>query len=79
MNSFDTATFKTFNASLMIALFLVFCLSTTSFAQGNIPTLHEPFPDITLPVLDGGEISLSDFEGDKNVVLVTYRGWVGYW
>ena len=79
MNSFHTATFKTINASLMIALFLIFCLSTTSFAQGNIPTLHEPFPDITLPTLDGGEVSLSDFEGDKNVVLVTYRGWVGFW
>jgi len=31
-------------------------------------------PDFTLENLDGNRISLSDFRGKKNVVLVFYRG-----
>ncbi len=31
-------------------------------------------PDFTLENLDGARISLSDFRGRKNVVLVFYRG-----
>ena len=31
-------------------------------------------PDFTLENVDGAEISLSDFRGKKNVVLVFYRG-----
>jgi len=31
-------------------------------------------PDFTLENLDGKKISLSDFQGKKNIVLVFYRG-----
>ena len=31
-------------------------------------------PDFTLESLDGGRLTLSDFQGEKNVVLVFYRG-----
>ena len=31
-------------------------------------------PDFTLENMDGKKISLSDFQGRKNVVLVFYRG-----
>ena len=31
-------------------------------------------PDFTLESYDEGIISLSDFQGDKNVILVFYRG-----
>jgi peroxiredoxin Q/BCP len=31
-------------------------------------------PDFTLENMDGKRISLSDFRGKKNVVLVFYRG-----
>ena len=58
---------------------LVFGLSIQGYSQSNIPTIHQPFPDIELPTLDGGKTSLSDLLGEKNVVLVTYRGWVGFW
>ena len=53
--------------------------ATQIYAQQNMPTVHKPFADFTLPSLDGDEVSISDFAGKKNVVLVTYRGWVGFW
>ena len=31
-------------------------------------------PDFTVPDLDGNPISLSDFRGDKHIVLVFNRG-----
>ena len=34
----------------------------------------DPAPDFTLENVDGKRISLSDFRGKKNVVLVFYRG-----
>ena len=36
----------------------------------------QPAPDFSLEVADGKVITLSDFRGKKNVVLVFYRG---YW
>lgn len=64
-------------ALLLAITFLLY--STQVYAQRNIPTVHKPFADFTLPSLEGGEVSISDFAGKKNVVLVTYRGWVGFW
>ena len=34
----------------------------------------EAAPDFTLENMDGSRISLSDFRGKKNVILVFYRG-----
>ena len=36
--------------------------------------LGETAPDFTLENLDGNRISLSDFRGQKDVILVFYRG-----
>jgi cytochrome oxidase Cu insertion factor (SCO1/SenC/PrrC family) len=36
----------------------------------------QPAPDFTLENMDGKPVSLSDFRGQKSVVLVFYRG---YW
>ena len=38
--------------------------------------LNKPAPNFTLPDLDGNEVSLSDFKGKKNVVLVFNRGFM---
>ena len=63
-----------------LLLAITFLLYTTKvYAQRNMLTVHKPFADFTLPSLDGDEVSISDFAGKKNVVLVTFRGWVGYW
>lgn len=32
-------------------------------------------PDFTLESLDGRDLTLSDYRGKKNVILVFYRGW----
>lgn len=34
----------------------------------------EPAPDFTLESFDQGTLTLSDFRGEQNVVLVFYRG-----
>jgi len=36
--------------------------------------INAPTPDFTLVDLDGKEVSLSDYKGSKNVVLVFNRG-----
>lgn len=41
--------------------------------------VHQEAPDFALRNLAGKEVRLSAFRGKKNVVLVFYRGWVGYW
>jgi len=35
-----------------------------------------PAPDFTLESVDGNSVTLSEYRGEKNVVLVFYRG---YW
>jgi peroxiredoxin len=36
--------------------------------------LNTPAPDFTLADFNGNEVSLSDFRGNKNVLLVFNRG-----
>lgn len=36
--------------------------------------LNKPAPDFTLTDFKGNEVSLSDFQGKKNVLLVFNRG-----
>ena len=73
---------------ILLALSLVFSVtSIPAFAQLppkeniNLPPtdlerikIGEPAPDFTLQSHDGKNISLSDYRGKKNVVLVFYRG-----
>ena len=42
----------------------------------NRITVGQAAPDFTLQAADGKPVTLSDFRGKKNVVLVFYRG---YW
>jgi mycoredoxin-dependent peroxiredoxin len=37
-------------------------------------SLHAPAPDFILPDFNGTPVSLSDFRGQKNVLLVFNRG-----
>jgi cytochrome oxidase Cu insertion factor (SCO1/SenC/PrrC family) len=70
--------------ALALALFITY---TPGFAQLGpkdgadlAPTdldrvkVGQAAPDFTLENMDGKKISLSDFRGKKNVVLVFYRG-----
>jgi cytochrome oxidase Cu insertion factor (SCO1/SenC/PrrC family) len=38
-----------------------------------IPAAGEPAPDFTLPSMSGDAVTLSDYRGQKNVVLLFYR------
>jgi peroxiredoxin (alkyl hydroperoxide reductase subunit C) len=38
--------------------------------------LGQPAPDFSLPSVDGGQTTLKDFRGEKNVVLVFLRGFM---
>lgn len=43
-------------------------------ATGNFPpSIGDMAPDFTLPAATGGEVTLSQFRGDRPVVLVFYR------
>ena len=58
---------------------IAFCVIAASIAiacgSGSSSESGADAPDFSLPVANGaGKISLSQFEGDKNVVLVFYRG-----
>jgi peroxiredoxin len=73
--------------SLVAIAFALSITSTAAFAQlgpkdgANLaPTdlervkVGQPAPDFTLENIDGKHVSLSEFRGKKNVVLVFYRG-----
>lgn len=70
-----------------ITAFLIFFSAAALYGQlgprdgaGLRPTdlnrvkLGDKAPDFTLEEMDGKRVSLSDFRGKKNVVLVFYRG-----
>lgn len=74
-----------FTALILLILF-AFAISTAYGQLGpkdatNLPPTDlervkagDQAPDFTLENMDGKRISLSDFRGKKNVVLVFYRG-----
>ena len=64
----------------MIAVIAVcfLSLSAASAALGQ-PKVGDLAPLFQLPKLKGGELNLASFRGKTNVVLVFFRGWVGYW
>lgn len=71
-------------ASLFYSLFLtaapVFAQLGPKDSAGQAPTdlervkVDQPAPGFTLTNMDGKPISLSDYRGNKSVVLVFYRG-----
>jgi cytochrome oxidase Cu insertion factor (SCO1/SenC/PrrC family) len=38
-----------------------------------IPAVGDPAPDFALPSVSGDEVALTDYRGQKNVVLLFYR------
>ena len=76
------------NSRLVLPLLFIFSVDYASaFAQlgpkdgANLPAtdlervkVGQTAPDFTLEDMTGRRISLSDFRGNKNVVLVFYRG-----
>jgi peroxiredoxin len=38
--------------------------------------IGQPAPNFTLPAVDGRQVSLNDYQGDKHVVLVFLRGFM---
>ena len=42
--------------------------------MSNRVELNQPAPDFTLTDLHGNEVRLSDFQGEKNVLLIFNRG-----
>ena len=55
---------------------ILFAMAGSLFAQTAPPKTHlkvgDAAPDFTLPATTGGNISLSQFKGKKNVVLAFY-------
>ncbi len=39
-------------------------------------TLNKPAPDFTLSDFNGNELTLSDYRGQKNIVLIFNRGFM---
>jgi len=50
-------------------------------AQNRVraPHVGQPAPEFSLQNIGGETISLADFKGRKNVLMVVDRGWIGYW
>jgi cytochrome oxidase Cu insertion factor (SCO1/SenC/PrrC family) len=73
-------------STLAVSLFLLLSSSVAHAQLGpkdggnlkhtDLERVHvgETAPDFTLENMDGNRITLSDFRGKKNVILVFYRG-----
>lgn len=67
---------------LLSCAVLALALSLPSGAgaqSAKAPQIGQPAPDFSLTDINGKTITLSDFKGKKNVMVVVHRGWVGYW
>jgi hypothetical protein len=66
----------------LLSLLMLFLLAGEADAQSRrVRPLQvgREAPEFSLTTLDGSTVSLADFRGNKPVVVVFYRGWVGYW
>ena len=64
------------NIIIMGLVSAVVFLMSTAFVSGQPAVVRQEMPDITLPVYQGGEITLSKLRG-KNVLLIFPRGLAG--
>ena len=62
---------KKLGLTLLGFVFLVGCTSTAQ-SPGPYPEVPDYAPDFSLVDVSGNEVRLSDFKGQKNVVLVIY-------
>jgi peroxiredoxin len=67
---------KTLNKTSLTVFIAVITISTLAFTQIRPVSVQQPMPDFTLPVYQGGEITLSQLKG-KNVLLIFPRGLAG--
>jgi AhpC/TSA family len=69
-------------SALVVSVLLLVMASFLNFVAWRVPTTRplvavgQPVPDFTLPDAAGRPVTLSDYRGQKPVVLVFYRG---YW
>lgn len=65
---------------IVLAGWLACIVPSRAHAQSmKAPRVGQPAPEFTLPEVNGKTVSLAEFKGKKNVLLVFYRGWIGYW
>ncbi len=67
---------KALNRIILTVFAAVLTMNIVGSAQIRPVPVQQPMPDFTLPVYQGGEITLSDLEG-KNVLLIFPRGLAG--
>jgi peroxiredoxin len=69
---------RTMRGLVICSAMLAFGLACACASFADPPAVGSDAPDFTLPKLGGGEVTLSGFEGAKNVVLVFGRGYPYY-
>jgi cytochrome oxidase Cu insertion factor (SCO1/SenC/PrrC family) len=62
----------------VLALALVCSLPALANAQ-KAPQVGQAAPDFTFTDANGKTVSLAEYKGKKNVLVVVNRGWIGYW
>lgn len=63
-----------------LTLTLLCSLAAVSSAQPQrVPSIGQPAPEFSFQDANGKTVSLADFKGKKNVLVVVHRGWIGYW
>ena len=53
-------------------IFVVFAFLITSVSAGQSPEVGDSAPDFNLVGVSGDELRLSDYKGEKNVILIFY-------
>jgi hypothetical protein len=61
---------------LRIVTVVAVCWLFAVVTPGGVPRIGDPAPQFGLPSANGSTVSLKNYEGKRNVVLVFYRG---YW
>jgi peroxiredoxin len=67
---------KNLNKTSLTVFIAVIAINMVVFTQIRPVSVQQPMPDFTLPVYQGGEITLSKLKG-KNVLLIFPRGLAG--
>ena len=64
-----------------LLLLIIICLLIPLFANGQTPqrpmAIYSDAPEFSLLDLKGEIINVSDFKGERGVLLIFSRGWLG--